>query len=167
MKTSWVSPSVEDVKKPLIVVPQVKASNDAVMLTRVSVRGHEVLIDEPREKGGTDLAPTPLETLLASLVGCEAVILKIAADAMRFSYSGVDIECEGEADLRGARGVTGVRPYFSRVRMAISISTIEPPERLALLQRTVEQRCPVLNLFRDAGVALSVDWISSQPEQQA
>lgn len=57
--------------------------------------------------------------------------------------------------------MAGVRPYFSRVRMSISISTAEPPERLARLRRAVEERCPVMNLFKDAGVELDVDWLSA------
>jgi len=59
-------------------------------LTRVRIRHHEMTIDEPVPGGGTDLAPTPLGTLLASLIGCTNVILhKIAArdDHPRYARS--------------------------------------------------------------------------------
>lgn len=38
----------------------------------VSVRGHELLVDQPPEAGGLDSAPTPTELFVASLASCVA-----------------------------------------------------------------------------------------------
>ncbi|MCZ6770485.1 MAG: amidohydrolase family protein [Proteobacteria bacterium] len=38
--------------------------------TKVSIRQHQLLIDEPIERGGTDLGPTPVETMLSALLAC-------------------------------------------------------------------------------------------------
>lgn len=38
----------------------------------VQVRGHAVFVDQPREAGGFDTAPTPTELLAASLASCVA-----------------------------------------------------------------------------------------------
>ncbi len=38
----------------------------------VSVRGHQVMVDQPAESGGLDTAPTPTELFVASLATCVA-----------------------------------------------------------------------------------------------
>jgi uncharacterized OsmC-like protein len=36
----------------------------------VQVRGHELIVDQPADAGGTDLGPTPVELFVASLASC-------------------------------------------------------------------------------------------------
>jgi uncharacterized OsmC-like protein len=38
----------------------------------VQVRGHELLVDQPTDAGGTDIGPTPVELFAASLASCVA-----------------------------------------------------------------------------------------------
>ncbi|MCI3278225.1 OsmC family protein [Streptomyces cylindrosporus] len=38
----------------------------------VDIRGHRLLVDQPMEAGGTDVAPTPVELFAASLATCVA-----------------------------------------------------------------------------------------------
>ena len=38
----------------------------------VHVRGHELIVDQPADAGGTDIGPTPVELLAASLASCVA-----------------------------------------------------------------------------------------------
>ncbi len=119
------------------------------------MRGFEVVTDE---KTGTNIGPSPLETVLCALTGCEGVIINRCAKAMGFKYSGVDFECDGWVDARGSRGVRGVRPHFQKVALRVLIETDETDERIAKLRKNVEIRCPVMNLLRDAGVELDVTW---------
>lgn len=138
-----------------IGIRKVTARNGASTRTVMAVRGHELVTDEPLD-GNT--GPTPLETTLAGLLGCEGVIIDRCARAMRFKFSGVEMEAEGEVDGRGSRGVRGVRPYFNWVKLKIRIHSNETPERLERLRKNVEYRCPVMNLFREADVDLQADW---------
>ena len=147
-------PSV-DPDKSLIGIREVKARNDATPRTVCKVRDFEVVTDEVK---GTNTGPTPLETVLAAFLGCEGVIINRCAEIMRFAYSGVDLECAGEVDARGSRGVAGVRPHFQAVRLKVTLYTDEPAERIAKLRKNVEYRCPVMNLLRDADVDLDVTW---------
>ncbi|MFZ0178441.1 MAG: OsmC family protein [Candidatus Dormiibacterota bacterium] len=39
---------------------------------RITVRGHEVIVDQPRESGGDDAGPTPIDLFVASLASCVA-----------------------------------------------------------------------------------------------
>ncbi len=144
-----------DPDTPKLGIRHVNGHNEATTRSVLSVRGHTLITDEPASNTG----PTPLEMTLASLVGCEGVIINRCAEAMRFRYGAVDIDADGEVDQRGSRGVRGVRPYFTWVRLEIRIRTDEPEARLERLRRNVEYRCPVMNLFRDAGVDVQATWV--------
>ena len=39
---------------------------------RITVRGHEVIVDQPRDSGGDDTGPTPTDLFVASLASCVA-----------------------------------------------------------------------------------------------
>ena len=75
-----------DPDKLKIGIRKVTARNEATMRTVMTVRGHELVTDEPQD-GNT--GPTPLETTLAGLLGCEGVIINRCATAMRWWSFGV------------------------------------------------------------------------------
>ncbi len=150
-----------DPKTPKISIRMVSARNDAGTRTQARVREFAPVTDEPTDKGGTDTGPTPLETTLVALVGCEGVIIHRCAKAMGFNYSGVDFECSGQIDARGPRGVPGVRPYFETIELTVTLYTDEPPERVEILKKNVEFRCPVMNLMRAADVTVAAEWVTA------
>ena len=39
---------------------------------RITVRGHEVIVDQPSDSGGEDAGPTPTDLFVASLASCVA-----------------------------------------------------------------------------------------------
>ncbi len=133
----------------------VSARNEATTRTVIKVREHELVSDE---LSGGYTGPTPLEMTLSALLGCEGVIIERCARGMRFNYSALEIDGDGEVDARGSHGVRGVRPYFNWVKLTIRIFSEEPPERLEKLKKNVEYRCPVFNLFREANVDITADW---------
>jgi uncharacterized OsmC-like protein len=148
-----LEPSIDPTKKA-IGVRRVSARNEASTRTVVMVRDHVVITDEKESNTG----PTPLEMTLSSLLGCEGVIINRCAEAMKFQYTAVDLEGDGEVDQRGSRGVQGVRPYFNWVKLRIRVHTEETQERFARLTKNVEYRCPVMNLFKSADVDVQITW---------
>jgi uncharacterized OsmC-like protein len=153
-----LEPSIDPTTRKL-AVRHVKAVNHAGTRTEIKVRDFEpVYTDEPSSLGGTNTAPSPLETVLVSLVGCDGVIINGVAKAMDFDYVGVDFDCQSQLDVRGPKGVPGVRPYFESVDLIINLYTDEPRERVDKLIKNVEFRCPVMNLLRAADVTLNVQW---------
>lgn len=157
-----IEPSVDPATKK-IGIRHVKATNAAGTRTRIQVRDFApTYTDEPASLGGTNTAPSPLETVLVALVGCDGVIINGVAEAMGFAYSGVEFFAESQIDVRGPKGVPGVRPYFESAKIDIVLYTDEPPERVAQLQKNVEFRCPVMNLLRAASVDLTANW-STKP----
>ena len=136
------------------------AHNDGGHKTVVSVRDtQDLVIDHPTGGGGTNEGPTPVETVMGGLVGCDAVITHSVAKILKFEYGTIDYTCDAQIDTRGVAGVKGVRPYFETVTVTKTIQTNETAERIEKLKKNVEQRCPVSNLIRDAGVDLTIDWI--------
>jgi hypothetical protein len=77
---------------------------------------------------------------------------------MGFSYAGVDFSCQSQIDVRGPKGVPGIRPYFEKAELTITVYTDEPDERFQRLRKNVEFRCPVMNLMNAAGVDMAVSW---------
>ena len=148
-----LEPSI-DPKKKAIGIRRVSAHNDAATRTVMMVRDHVLITDEK----GTNTGPTPLEMALSSLLGCEGVIINRCAEAMKFEYSSVEMDAEGEVDQRGSRGVQGVRPYFNWVKVRVRLYSDETEERFQKLTKNVEYRCPVMNLFRSADVDVKMAW---------
>jgi uncharacterized OsmC-like protein len=157
--SDFLPPDV-DPDKSLLGVREIRGTNAAEPKTVSRVRNFEVVTDE---KTGTNIAPSPLETVLCALTGCEGVIINRCAKAMNFKYDGVDFECDGWVDARGSRGVRGVRPHFQKVSFKVLLKTAEPDERIEKLRKNVEMRCPVMNLLADADVELDVTWVRVDP----
>lgn len=153
-----LAPSIDPATKK-IGIRHVKATNAAGTRTKIQVRDFDmVYTDEPDSLGGTNTAPSPLETVLIALVGCDGVIINGVANAMKFSYVGVDFTCESQIDVRGPKGVPGVRPYFESAILDITVYTDESEKRFQQLCKNVEYRCPVMNLLNAANVAMTVNW---------
>jgi uncharacterized OsmC-like protein len=113
MNGELLPPSVADPSKPLTGARTVVATNGGGTLTRMQVRNFAPLVvDEPIERGGTDVACTPMEMVLAALLGCKGVTVHYVARAMRLDYAGLKLEGRSEVDIRGARGVPGIKPLF-------------------------------------------------------
>ena len=155
-----IKPSI-DPKTKKIGVRHVKAVNAAGTRTKIQVRDYApVYTDEPTSMGGTNTAPSPLETVLVALLGCDGVIINGVAAAMKFDYAGAELACTSQIDARGPKGVPGIRPYFETVTLDIVVFTDETEERLRVLEKNVEHRCPVINLMRAANVELDITWTS-------
>ncbi|WP_417209104.1 OsmC family protein [Antarctobacter sp.] len=114
--------------------------------------------DEPEIAGGTDKGPSPLEYVTSGLAACQLVTVTKIADAMGFAYSDLTVDAEADVKFRAAKGAMSPIPRFSAARLVVRMHSPESPERRAQLESLVEERCPVSNLFLDAGLAPEVVW---------
>lgn len=90
---------------------------------RVTVRGHELTVDEPAEDGGKDTGPTPTELLLASLASCYTLALRWAAKHRNVPLGDVQVTANGSYD--------GLK--FGRIRLEVR-GDLPPGEEAALLR---------------------------------
>ncbi|PIC73944.1 OsmC family protein [Sporosarcina sp. P17b] len=125
-----------------------------------SIRNFEAFpMDEPVELGGTDTGANPLEFIAAALNGCKAVMIPLIATEQNFTFRAIDFDTTGIVDARGLMGEEGVKTHFQKVRFVCEITTNESQEAIDQLKAEVERRCPVYNLFADAGISLESKWI--------
>ncbi|MFM1916862.1 MAG: hypothetical protein RJB01_377 [Actinomycetota bacterium] len=114
--------------------------------------------DEPAAAGGGGSGPTPLQSVIGALCGCEAVTFRRTATEYEFEYDHIEFAAAGTIDIRGRSGDRTVRPHFQTVKLHARVFTNEHQEDLDDLVAEVEARCPVMNLMKDAGVRLEARW---------
>ena len=115
---------------------------------RVTVRGHEITVDEPESDGGKDRGPTPTELLLAALASCYTLSLRWAAGRRGLPVENIRVTATG----------TYERLRFSRIRLAVSADF--PPGETAELLSDASRVCYVSNTLAgdiDIEVDVSVD----------
>jgi uncharacterized OsmC-like protein len=121
-------------------------------ITEVDVRtgSHTFTVDEPPALGGGGTAPNPVEYALASLGSCQAITYRFWAEHMGISLDTLTVRVEGDLDIRGFFGFDDdVRPGFTAVRVAVSVTGPETAQRYQELAAAVDEHCPVLDLFRN------------------
>ena len=139
---------------------QVAASGDwqGRLRTDIETRGFTFTVAEPEGLGGDDTGPNPLEYVLGGFQGCIAVVVEVVARERGITLTDLRTHVSGTIDLRGFGGVHGVSPSFLAVEGSVRVfADIDEPAFDALVAE-VERRCPLYNLFRDAGVTPAIRW---------
>lgn len=112
---------------------------DARKDVAVSVRSFALTIDHPVEQRGTDLGPTPSETLLSALAGCFTGTMVPIARAMNIPLDKVDLR---------VTAVKGEKEYESLRSINIHVK-IEPKlqdrARLTYLVEQTKRNCTISN----------------------
>lgn len=112
--------------------------------TAISAGRHRLVIDEPAALAGDDLGPSPVEYLLAALIGCQTVVYRLYAQQLGLRVDALEFDAQGQLDVRGLFGVDpSVRSGFQDIRLTVRITGPEPRERYEELQRLVDAHCPV------------------------
>lgn len=76
---------------------------------------------------------------------------RLYAHQLGIRVDDITIYAAGDLDVQGLFGAdSSVRPGFAAVRLHVRITGPETQERYEELRRTVDERCPVLDLFANA-----------------
>ena len=68
----------------------------------VSVRSHDVIVDEAEESGGEDTGPDPQEMLAVSLASCTAITMEMYAKRKGWNIGDIEVEVDYEPAQRGS-----------------------------------------------------------------
>jgi uncharacterized OsmC-like protein len=109
-------------------------------------RRFSIDVDEPFELLGENTAPNPQEMLMTALNACVMVGYVVGASVRGIKLSRLEIEAEGELDLRGFLGLdANVRPGYDKLRYTVRIKGDGTREQLNELHETVIKTSP--NVF--------------------
>jgi uncharacterized OsmC-like protein len=156
--------SERDAPQPIIRRKTLTARNEGGTRTVIDMGEYgQIVTDEPVAHGGTGDGPSPLQTVLGALCGCESVTFSRTAAEMGLDYRAIDFEAEFKIDIRGRLGNREVRPHFHTVRVLATVETMASERELRAVIEETERRCPVFNLLSDAEVRLEMQWVRRAP----
>lgn len=121
---------------------------------RLTIRGHELLVDQPVSDGGDDTAPTPTELFVAGLASCVGFYAGRYLRRHGLPEEGLGVDCSFEfADDRPAR--------VGRIEIRLHLPEGFPDDKRNALQAVVEH-CTVHNSLRQApAVEISLETSSA------
>jgi len=113
------------------------------VLVEANVRGHKIIIDEPKELGGDDQGANPVELVLSALGACQSIVARIYANKLNIDLKNFWVELEGDLDIDGFLGKSDVRPGFLTIRYTFHIETSASEEKVEEFKKIIEAHCPV------------------------
>ncbi len=131
--------------------------------TDISVRDVEIVVDEPKERGGTNLGPTPTEMLLAALVSCTNVVGQRLAHREGIEFEELSIDAEADFDRRGAALIEEVGVPFVSITLRVNVKTSAPDDKLDIVKRDLPRYCPIETTLRNAGTKIEKVWNVTRP----
>ena len=99
----------------------------------VSVRKHELTVDEPESNGGTDEGPNPQEMLAVSLASCTAITIEMYAKRKGWDIGDVDVDVDYEPAQRGSP---------TKFKMVLRLPKELPEDQRERLMQ-IAAKCPV------------------------
>ena len=136
----------------------IESKNQGGFQTRIFIRDHEIISDQPFGFNGQNKGPKPSELVLAALAACQETTYRIFAEDMGIQIGEISVQLKGTQDLRGFMALDDEVPAgFTEIEGTIFIYSDASDEELELLRKRVDQHCPVLDdLKRPVGVRLSL-----------
>lgn len=122
----------------------IKAHSENPTKTVVEARNFKIIVDEPKNLGGTDDGPNPVEYVLAAFAGCLNVVGHLVAREMDIPLRGIEIEMEGDLDPAKFMGKdTEERAGYKEIRVSLKPDADAEEETLQAWMTAVKARCPV------------------------
>jgi putative redox protein len=109
------------------------ATRSGSLRQAIRIRDHQLVSDEPTDKGGEDTGPSPQELLAASLASCTAITMEMYARRKGWDVGDVEVCCDYTPAERGCP------TRFNLVMRFPDSMSDEMVERL----RVIAAKCPV------------------------
>jgi len=127
-------------------------------LAEVSVRDLVQKIDEPKERGGTNLGFTPTDTALSALAGCTNVIAHKCAKSLGIDIGHLKVSAVCDFDRRGVTLAEEIEVPFQTIELKVLANGSASNADLQKVAREVSKYCPVAKLFRNSGTNINEEW---------
>lgn len=149
------------VKMKTVVTYRAKASCPTHARTEIPVRDLHVVIDEPVERGGTNLGPTPTEAAMTALIACTNVIGNKNAHRLGIDLGEISIDADCKFDRRGVLMQEEIDIPFPAITLTVNCQTKASQDDLNLVGTETAKYCAIAKLFEAAGTDLTVNWVKA------
>ncbi len=147
-----------DVKMKTTVKLRANADCPTHSRADVAVRDLSFAIDEPIERGGTNLGPTPTDTAIAALIGCTNVIAHKCAGKLGVDIGHLSIDATCDFDRRGVTLTEEIEVPFRAIKLTVTASGEANQKDLERVAIETQKFCPLSKLFLAAGTEVEVVW---------
>lgn len=120
----------------MIYPVKVEAKGVENRIVECRVRNHVVHVDQPKEFGADDTAPTPPEMLAISFGSCVVSTIQFIAMQRNIDVRNIRVSVEGAIDFSKAMGISDKeRAGFGDLKVRIGFdSNLAPTEKAAFLE---------------------------------
>ena len=146
------------VKEKTTVTQRVHGACATHSRTEISARDVEAVIDEPKEREGTNMGPTPTETMVAALIACTNVISHKCAKKHGVEFKAMTIDAESTFDRRGTLLLEEIEVPFAKIRLLIEVTTDASEADLEKVKADLHRFCPISKVIRNSGTELEEVW---------
>ena len=123
---------------------KIKGTSETETRFVAAARQFKIVIDEPKELGGDDLAANPVEYLLAGYAGCINVVAHLTAKELGIKLKNLDIAVEGIIDPARLFGKSyNERAGFKNISVKFSPDTDSDPKLISEWIELIKNRCPI------------------------
>ena len=149
------------IRMKTVVTYRTTATSKSHSLTEIPIRDLTTLVDEPVERGGTNLGITPTETALASLIACTNVIGHKCAHRLGVDLGQVTIDAECDFDRRGVLMEEEIDLPFPSATLTVHCKSSATQDELTQVGAETAKYCAIAKLFTAAGTDLTVNWVKA------
>ncbi|GGH03397.1 hypothetical protein GCM10011416_22910 [Polaribacter pacificus] len=129
--------------------------------TKVDIIGTEwnLQLDEPKEDGGLNSGPNPMQYFIASLAGCQNEQAQVVAEELSLNIEQINIQTEIDLDLSGFMGMSeNSNASYKEVRLNAVVLGEATDAQIKTMGQKVDARCPILALLRSSGCKIESTW---------
>jgi len=149
------------IKMKTVVTYRTTAQCPTHARTEIPLRDLNVVIDEPVERGGTNMGPTPTETAMTALIACTNVIGHKNAHKLGVDLGVVTIDANCQFDRRGVLLEEEIDVPFPAVTLTVNCTTSASQDELTKVGQETAKYCAIAKLFEAAGTDLTVNWVKT------
>lgn len=151
------------IKEKPVVTQRIHGDCPTHSRTEMSTRDVSTIIDEPKERDGTNMGPTPTETLVAALIACTNVISHKCAKKHGVTFDSMSIDAESMLDRRGTQLLEEIDIPFPKIRLLINVTTGASEADLDKVKADLHRFCPLAKVIRRSGTELEEVWTVTRP----
>jgi len=153
------------VKEKTIVTQRIHGDCPTHSRTEISTRDVRTVVDEPKERDGTNMGPSPTETLVSALIACTNVISHKCARKHGVEFKAMAIDAEALFDRRGTQLLEEIEVPFPTIRLVINVTTDASDADMEKVKADLRRFCPVSKVVRNSGTTVEEYWHISHPSR--